>query len=68
MSDAAAIAVLVFAAALLQASLVSSLDVLGGTADVLLLVLIGIASPISSAERQSQKPMSETITTRTIAS
>ncbi|HET9509411.1 MAG TPA: rod shape-determining protein MreD [Gaiellaceae bacterium] len=43
MSDAAAIAVLVFAAALLQASLFSSLDVLGGTADVLLLVLIGIA-------------------------
>jgi rod shape-determining protein MreD len=42
-SDAAAIAVLVFAAALLQASLFSSLDVLGGTADVLLLVLIGIA-------------------------
>ena len=43
MSDAAAIAVLVFAAALLQASLFSSRDVLGGTADVLLLVLIGIA-------------------------
>jgi len=43
MSDAAAIAALVFAAALLQASLFSSLDVLGGTADVLLLVLIGIA-------------------------
>ncbi len=43
MSDAAAIAVLVFAAALLQASLVSSLDVLGGTADLLLLVLIGVA-------------------------
>jgi rod shape-determining protein MreD len=43
MSDAAAIAVLVFAAALLQASLFSSLDVLGGTADVLLLVLIGVA-------------------------
>jgi rod shape-determining protein MreD len=42
-SDAAAIAALVFAAALLQASLFSSLDVLGGTADVLLLVLIGIA-------------------------
>jgi rod shape-determining protein MreD len=42
-SDAAALAVLVFAAALLQASLFSSLDVLGGTADVLLLVLIGIA-------------------------
>ncbi len=43
MSDAAALTVLVFAAALLQASLFSSLDVLGGTADVLLLVLIGIA-------------------------
>ncbi len=43
MSDAAAIAVLVLAAALLQASLISSLDVLGGTADVLLLVLIGVA-------------------------
>lgn len=43
MSDAAAIAALVFAAAVLQASLFSSLDVLGGTADVLLLVLIGIA-------------------------
>lgn len=43
MSDAAAIAALVFAAAVLQASLFSSLDVLGGTADVLLLVLIGVA-------------------------
>jgi hypothetical protein len=30
--------------------------------------VIGIANPISSAERQSQKPMSETITTRMIAS
>ena len=43
MSDSAAVAGLVFAAALLQASLFSSLDVLGGTADVLLLVLIGVA-------------------------
>jgi rod shape-determining protein MreD len=42
-SDAAAISVLVFVAALLQATLFSSLDVLGGTPDVLLLVLIGIA-------------------------
>ncbi len=30
--------------------------------------VIGIASPISSAERQSQKPISETIITRMIAS
>ena len=30
--------------------------------------VIGIANPISSAERQSQKPISETITTRMIAS
>ncbi len=43
MSDVAAIAVLVFVAALLQVTLFSSLDVLGGTPDVLLLVLIGIA-------------------------
>jgi rod shape-determining protein MreD len=42
-SDAAAISVLVFVAALLQATLFSSLDVLGGTPDVLLLVLIGVA-------------------------
>ena len=42
MSDAAAISVLVFVAALLQATLFSSLDVLGGTPDILLLVLIGI--------------------------
>ena len=43
MSDAAAVAVLVFLAALLQASLFSTLHVLGGTPDFLLLVLIGIA-------------------------
>ncbi len=43
MSDAAAISVLVFVAALLQATLFSSLDILGGTPDVLLLVLIGVA-------------------------
>ena len=43
MSDAAAVSVLVFVAALLQATLFSSLDVLGGTPDVLLLVLIGVA-------------------------
>ena len=43
MSDAAATAGLVFAAALLQATLFSSLDVLGGTPDVLVLVLIGVA-------------------------
>jgi rod shape-determining protein MreD len=42
-SDAAAVTVLVFVAALLQATLFSSLDVLGGTPDVLLLVLIGVA-------------------------
>lgn len=43
MSDAAAIAVLVFAAALLQATIFAALDVLGGTPDLLLLTLIGIA-------------------------
>jgi rod shape-determining protein MreD len=42
-SDAATIAGLVFVAALLQATLFSSFDLLGGTPDVLLLVLIGIA-------------------------
>jgi rod shape-determining protein MreD len=42
-SDAAAVTVLVFVAALLQATLFSSLDVLGGTPDVLLVVLIGVA-------------------------
>jgi len=42
-SEAAAVSVLVFAAALLQATLFSSLDVLGGAPDVLLLVLIGVA-------------------------
>ncbi len=43
MSDAAAIAVLVFVAALLQATIVGGLDILGGTPDLLLLALIGIA-------------------------
>jgi rod shape-determining protein MreD len=42
-TDAATIAGLLFVAALLQATLFSSLDLLGGTPDVLLLVLIGIA-------------------------
>ena len=42
-SEAGAVAGLVFVAAILQAALFSSLDVLSGTADVLLLVLIGIA-------------------------
>ena len=43
MSDAAAIAVLVFVAALLQATIVAGLDILGGAPDLLLLTLIGIA-------------------------
>ena len=43
MSDAAAIAVLVFVAAVLQATVIVGLDVLGGTPDLLLLTLIGIA-------------------------
>lgn len=43
MSDAVAIGVLVFVAALLQATLFASLGVLGGTPDVLLLVLVGVA-------------------------
>ena len=43
MTDAAAIAVLVFVAALLQATIVPGLDILGGTPDLLLLTLIGIA-------------------------
>jgi rod shape-determining protein MreD len=42
-SDAAAIAVLVFVAALLQVTIAVGLDVLGGTPDLLLLTLIGIA-------------------------
>jgi rod shape-determining protein MreD len=42
-SDAAAIAVLVFVAALLQATIVSGLDIFGGAPDLLLLTLIGIA-------------------------
>ena len=41
--ESAAVAGLVFVAAILQAALFSSIDVLDGTADVLLLVLIGIA-------------------------
>ncbi|HWG55160.1 MAG TPA: rod shape-determining protein MreD [Gaiellaceae bacterium] len=43
MTDALTVAGLVFAAALLQASLFSSLDVLGGTPDLLLLCLLGVA-------------------------
>ena len=43
MTDHLAVAAIVFVAALLQVTLVSSLDVLGGTADVLLLALIAIA-------------------------
>ncbi len=43
MTDALTVTGLVFAAALLQATLFSSLDLLGGTPDVLLLVLIAIA-------------------------
>jgi len=42
-TDALTVAGLVFAAALLQASLFSSLDVLGGTPDLLLLCLLGVA-------------------------
>lgn len=43
MRDAIRIGVLVFSAAILQVSLVSSLDVAGGTADVLLVVLVAVA-------------------------
>ncbi|MBA2460442.1 MAG: rod shape-determining protein MreD [Actinobacteria bacterium] len=43
MNDAAAIAVIVFLGALLQATIVASLDVFGGTADLLLLAVVGIA-------------------------
>ena len=43
MTDAVAAAVLVFAAAVLQATLFSSLAVLGGTPDVLLIVLVAVA-------------------------
>ncbi len=43
MSDAAAIAVLVFVAALLQATIGASMDIFGGAPDLLLLTLIGIA-------------------------
>ncbi|MBA3348427.1 MAG: rod shape-determining protein MreD [Actinobacteria bacterium] len=43
MTDAAALAVLVFVGALLQATFFSTVHVLGGTPDVLLLVLIAIA-------------------------
>ena len=50
MSEVAAVSVLVFVAALLQATFFSSLDVLGGTPDVLLLVLIGIALLRGSVE------------------
>jgi rod shape-determining protein MreD len=41
--DNAAVAAIVFVAALLQVTLFSSLDVLGGTADVLLLSLLALA-------------------------
>ena len=43
MTDHLAVAAIVFVAALLQVTLVSSLDVLGGTADVLLLSLLALA-------------------------
>ena len=43
MSDGLRVAGLVFVAALLQVSLVSSLDVLGGTADLLLVTLVSVA-------------------------
>ena len=43
MSDHVAVAVFVFVAALLQVTLFASLDVAGGTADVLLLSLLAIA-------------------------
>jgi rod shape-determining protein MreD len=43
LSESGAVAGVVFVAAVLQAALFSSLDVFGGTADVLLLALIGIA-------------------------
>lgn len=43
MTDALAVAGLVFAGALLQATLFSTVDVFGGTPDVLLLVLVGVA-------------------------
>ena len=43
MSRGAIVAALVFCAALLQATFYSSLDLLGGTPDVLLLVLIAVA-------------------------
>jgi rod shape-determining protein MreD len=42
-AEAAVVAALVFVAALLQATIFASLDVLGGTPDVLLLTLLGIA-------------------------
>lgn len=43
MTDALKIAALVFVAGVLQASIFSGADLLGGTPDVLLLVLLGIA-------------------------
>lgn len=43
MSDALRVAALVFVAALLQVTVVSSLDVLGGTADLLLVTLVSVA-------------------------
>ena len=43
MNEAASIVAIVFLAALLQATVVASLDLLGGTPDLLLLALIGIA-------------------------
>ncbi|MBA2331450.1 MAG: rod shape-determining protein MreD, partial [Actinobacteria bacterium] len=43
MADSALVAGIVFVAVLLQATIFASLDVLGGTPDVLLLALLGIA-------------------------
>ena len=43
MTDHFAVAAIVFVAALLQVTLVASLDVAGGTADVLLLALLSVA-------------------------
>jgi rod shape-determining protein MreD len=42
-NEAAAIGLIVLLAALVQATIVASLDVFGGTADVLLLAVVGIA-------------------------
>ena len=54
-NDNASVAVLVFVAALLQVTLVASIDVAGGTADVLLLSLLADRAPARRDDRRGRR-------------